>query len=137
MPTQFALDLQLLGGVWMIQIFPALVFGLFTRWFGGGALFLGWLVGIVVGTSLSWTGKGWAPVHKLDDLPLFGAVDTGLHFAAYNGVTAVVLNLVVAAAISLVYRSKARDETRPEDYLDRAVATDGVDRIDMASAGAH
>ena len=37
MPTQFALDLQLLGGVWMVQIFPALIFGLFTRWFSGWA----------------------------------------------------------------------------------------------------
>ena len=35
MPTQFALDLQLLGGVWMIQIFPAMVFGLYGRWFSG------------------------------------------------------------------------------------------------------
>ncbi len=30
LPTQFALDLQLLGGVWMIQIFPAIIFGLYT-----------------------------------------------------------------------------------------------------------
>ena len=121
MPTQFALDLQLLGGVWMIQIFPALVFGLFTRWFSGGALFVGWLVGIVVGTSLSWTAKAWAPVHRLDDLPFIGPVDTGLHFAAYNGLTAVILNFAVAALISLVWRSKAPDETRPEDYIDDGV----------------
>ena len=35
MPTKFAVDLQLLGGVWMVQIFPAMIFGLFTRWFSG------------------------------------------------------------------------------------------------------
>ena len=28
--TNYAIDLQLLGGVWMIQIFPALIFGLYT-----------------------------------------------------------------------------------------------------------
>ena len=33
LPTQYALDLQLLGGLWILQTFPALVFGLFTRWF--------------------------------------------------------------------------------------------------------
>src|ERR1700746_3953226 len=33
LPVQFALDLQLLGGLWILQTFPALVFGLFTRWF--------------------------------------------------------------------------------------------------------
>ena len=36
MPTQYALDLQLLGGLWIMQTFPALVFGLYTRWFRAG-----------------------------------------------------------------------------------------------------
>jgi solute:Na+ symporter, SSS family len=122
MPTQFALDLQLLGGVWMIQIFPALIFGLFTRWFGGAALFVGWLVGIVVGTTLSYTPQPdgtvkWLPVHKLaGDLPLVGHFDLG--FAAYNGLTGVVLNALLAALLSLALRSRAPDATRPEDYLD-------------------
>jgi len=122
MPTQFALDLQLLGGVWMIQIFPALVFGLFTRWFSGWALFAGWLVGIVVGTVLSYTPQPdgsakWLPVHKLaGDLPFVGHFDFG--FAAYNGLTGVALNAILAALLSLVMRSNAPDATRPEDYLD-------------------
>ncbi|HJR11690.1 MAG TPA: sodium:solute symporter family protein, partial [Rhodanobacteraceae bacterium] len=32
LPTKFAIDLQLLGGIWMLQIFPAVICGLFTRW---------------------------------------------------------------------------------------------------------
>jgi SSS family solute:Na+ symporter len=119
MPTQFALDLQLLGGVWMVQIFPAVVFGLFTRWCSGRALFVGWLVGMIVGTALSWTPKGWVPVHKLAwDFPGVGHVDSGLGFAAYNGFTALVLNIAVATLLSLALRSQAPDETKPEDYLD-------------------
>jgi SSS family solute:Na+ symporter len=120
--SDFAIVLQLLGGVWMIQIFPALIFGLFTRWFSGAALFVGWLVGIVLGTVLSYTPQPdgtvkWLPVHKLaGDLPLVGHFDWG--FAAYNGLTAVALNAVLAALLSLVLRSNAPDETRPEDYLD-------------------
>jgi SSS family solute:Na+ symporter len=118
MPTQFALDLQLLGGVWMVQIFPALVIGLFTRWFSGWALFIGWAAGMIAGTALSWTPKAWVPVHKLAwDLPGLGPVDSGLGFAAYNGLTAVLLNFVIAALLSVVMRSKAPDETRPEDYV--------------------
>ena len=31
--TQYALDLQLLGGVWILQTFPAIVIGLYTGWF--------------------------------------------------------------------------------------------------------
>src|SRR6201987_3964253 len=43
LPTQFALDLQLLGGLWILQIFPAVVFGLYTRWFRSEGLLLGWV----------------------------------------------------------------------------------------------
>jgi SSS family solute:Na+ symporter len=126
MPTQFALDLQLLGGVWMIQIFPALVFGLFTRWYSGGALLIGWAVGMIAGTTASWTGAGWAPVHPLKwDIPFFGTFDPGLGFAAYNGVTAVVLNIAVATVLSLVLRPRGLDETSASDYLEGSGAAAG------------
>src|SRR5262249_12271789 len=32
LPTTYAIDLQLLGGVWILQTLPAIVIGLFTRW---------------------------------------------------------------------------------------------------------
>lgn len=106
MPTQFALDLQLLGGVWMIQIFPAMVFGLFTRWFSGSALCIGWFVGIVVGTNLSRIGQSWVPVHAI-----LGEI------SAYNGLIAVILNICVAGLLTyLLPFSRGVDETRPEDY---------------------
>ena len=116
MPTQFALDLQLLGGVWMVQIFPAVIFGLYTRWFSGWALLIGWAAGMIVGTSLSWTEKAWVPVHALKwDMPLVGAVDLNLGVASYKGLTAVIVNFLIAAALSLVVRSRASDKTSPED----------------------
>src|SRR5690242_5834321 len=64
-PTKFAIDFQLLGGVWMIQCFPAIIFGLYTRWFSGWALLGGWAVGMVVGTYLAWTPGAWVPVHSV------------------------------------------------------------------------
>ena len=119
MPTRFALDLQLLGGVWMVQIFPAVILGLYGRWLSGRALLGGWAVGMTVGTALSWGEKAWTPVHALKwNLPFAGQIDAGLGFAVYNGLTAVAANLVVAALLSLVFRSKS-DETAPEDYDDR------------------
>src|SRR6202165_4727768 len=42
LPTQYAINLQLLGGVWIIQIFPAVVVGLYTRWLHRTALLIGW-----------------------------------------------------------------------------------------------
>ncbi len=123
MPTQFALDLQLLGGVWMIQIFPAIVLGLFTRWYSGYALLFGWVVGMVAGTGLSWTDKGWAPVHALKwDIPLVGTFDPGLSFAVYNGVTALILNIVVATMLAVAFRPRGVDETSERDYLEIGAA---------------
>jgi len=123
MPTQFALDLQLLGGVWMVQIFPAMIFGLYTRWFSGPALLVGWAAGMIVGTALAWGDKAWVPVHALNwDVPLIGHVDLGLGFAAYNGLTAVIVNVVVATILSLVWRSSAPDETSSADYEDSVAA---------------
>ncbi len=89
-PTKFALDLQLLGGVWMIQIFPALIFGLFSHRFSGIGLLCGWAVGMVLGTWLAWTPGAWVPVHVL-----FG---TGI--AVYNGLIGLVANIFVAIVLS-------------------------------------
>ena len=53
LPLEFAINLQLLGGIWMLQIFPASCSACYTRWFRGGALFAGWAVGMTLGTALS------------------------------------------------------------------------------------
>ncbi|HEX8496555.1 MAG TPA: sodium:solute symporter, partial [Actinomycetales bacterium] len=39
---QNAINFQLLGGIWILQTLPSLVFGLFTRWFHRWALLAGW-----------------------------------------------------------------------------------------------
>lgn len=38
MDKTISLNLQLLGGIWILQTFPAIVVGLFTRWFHRWAL---------------------------------------------------------------------------------------------------
>ncbi len=120
MPTKFAVDLQLLGGVWMVQIFPAMILGLYTRWYSGPALLVGWAAGMIVGTSLAW---GAVPVHALAwDVPLIGRIDSGLGFASYNGLTAVIVNIVVATVLSALWKSHAPDQTAAADYEDAAPA---------------
>ena len=52
-----------------------------------------------------------------------GQLDLGLGFAAYNGLTAVIVNFIVATALSAIWRSKAADQTAALDYEDRAAAT--------------
>ena len=47
---QNAINFQLLGGIWILQTFPAIVVGLYTRWLHRWALLLGWAVAMVYGT---------------------------------------------------------------------------------------
>ena len=46
----FSINLQLLGGIWILQTFPAIVIGLYTRWFHRWALILGWAAAMAYGT---------------------------------------------------------------------------------------
>jgi SSS family solute:Na+ symporter len=50
LPIQYGIDFQLLGGIWILQTFPAVVFGLYRTPLRGWPLFIGWLVGMIIGT---------------------------------------------------------------------------------------
>jgi SSS family solute:Na+ symporter len=104
-PTKLAIDFQLLGGVWMIQIFPAVILGLYTRWFSGWALLIGWAAGMIVGTWLSWGAGSVVVTHSLFDT-----------LTAYNGLTAVALNLIVSAVLSLFLPKGAAGPITASDY---------------------
>jgi hypothetical protein len=42
LPLQYAIQLQLLGGIWISQTIPAVIVGLYTRWLNPWALIIGW-----------------------------------------------------------------------------------------------
>ena len=97
MPTKFALDLQLLGGVWILQTFPALVFGIYSRRLGAPALLAGWLVGIVGGSWIAFA-DGIKPVHTL----MIG----GQGYTVYTGLLALALNVIVAVVVQMALGSR-------------------------------
>jgi SSS family solute:Na+ symporter len=111
-PLQYALWLQLLGGVWISQTLPSVVIGLYTRFFNGWALFLGWVAGFGTGTWMV-LQNNFAPVYPLKLL--------GTTFPCYIAIAALVLNLVVAGVLSLVFNAVASDKhndvTRVADYV--------------------
>jgi SSS family solute:Na+ symporter len=114
LPTQYAIDLQLLGGVWILQTFPAIVFGLFAplgRWMRPTGLLIGWVVGMAVGTGIAFS-EGLKPVHAL----AFG----GHTYTVYIGLIALAVNIVVSVIASVVAMAMnadaPRDITRPSDY---------------------
>jgi solute:Na+ symporter, SSS family len=125
--TQFALDLQLLGGVWILQTFPAIVIGLYTGWFHRHALIVGWAVGMIYGTWTAWNNPkvGDPGSHFGSPLDPFLSVpwsETFLPFETlvYIGFTAFLLNLVVTVVLTAILRAvkvpTGVDQTSPADY---------------------
>jgi SSS family solute:Na+ symporter len=98
LPVQYALDLQLLGGLWILQTFPALVFGLFTRWFRAEGLLAGWAVGILWG---SWTA--WSNGLK----PLATVTIGGTGYSFYVGLGALILNIATAVIVTAILGRRA------------------------------
>ncbi|MFJ8432341.1 monocarboxylate uptake permease MctP [Kitasatospora sp. NPDC094019] len=116
MDKQAAINLQLLGGLWILQTFVSIVGGLFTRWFHHWALLAGWAAGMVYGT---WQAYGIASP-KTKHFGGNAAEIPGIGEFGYIGLTAFVLNLLVAVVLTLVLRAvkapDGPDETRPGDY---------------------
>jgi SSS family solute:Na+ symporter len=143
MDKQNAINFQLLGGIWILQTFPAIVFSLYTRWFHRYALLAGWAVGMVYGTIEAYkvinpaTGKHFGG--SLGLIP-------GLDQMGYIAMTAFAINLVVAVVLSAVLRtmkfSNGTDETTPADYfadagdprVEKDKAARVVDEADPTSA---
>lgn len=120
---QFSIDLQLIGGVIILQTLPAVALGLMTRWFHRGALIAGWAAGLLVGLALLYQipnpAKGkehfGGSAYPLSD---FG-FDTKM--TLYVGVIALLINVLVAVVGTVVCRAAnlkdGVDATREDDYL--------------------
>ena len=114
---QNAINFQLLGGVWILQTFPAIVLGLYTRWFHRWALLVGWAVGMVYGTITAYQQSSPAT----EALRLVAGPGAVRRQVGYIALTAFVLNIVVAVVLTFVFRAMKApdgvDQTEPSDYF--------------------
>ncbi|MCZ8511054.1 sodium:solute symporter [Paenibacillus filicis] len=112
MNRQDAINLQLLGGIWILQTLPAVIIGLYTNWFNKWALFLGWAAGMVWGTYMA-AATGYGNQFKLP----FGL---GGGTTVYSGLYALAVNFIIALVLTVIFRSigmrGGKDETVPSDY---------------------
>ncbi|MGC1520642.1 MAG: sodium:solute symporter [Steroidobacteraceae bacterium] len=111
-PTKYAIQLQLLGGIWIIQTLPPVMLGAYTRWFNSWALLAGWAVGTYAGTAMAVAAKlsPTFPLHLGDHT-----------FPGYTAVYTVLLNLLVAIILTPIFNAMAPqrppvDETVAADY---------------------
>jgi len=109
-PTQFAIYLQLLGGILIIQTLPSVLIGVYTRWFNDWALLVGWAVGTSAGVWM------FVAANLGPNYPLAFAGHT---FPGYTALYTVVLNLIVAIVLTPLFNAmggKQVDATAAADY---------------------
>ncbi|WP_229072309.1 monocarboxylate uptake permease MctP [Actinoplanes sp. DH11] len=129
---QFSIDLQLIGGVIILQTAPAVVIGLYTRWLHRGALMAGWAAGMGLGFWMLWQIPNAATGRKHFGGSAFPLSEFGFDTqkTIYVGFVTVLVNLLVAALVTLVLRAaktpEGTDHTAPDDYL----ADEGDPRIE-------
>ncbi|NUT32631.1 MAG: sodium:solute symporter [Hamadaea sp.] len=118
---QFSIDLQLIGGVIILQTLPSVAIGLFTRWFHKGALIAGWVAGMGLGMWMLYNvGNATRPHFSGSNFALekFG-FDTKM--TIYVGFVAVLANLLVAVVGTLILRAAkvadGPDHTKEQDYF--------------------
>jgi solute:Na+ symporter, SSS family len=99
-PTQYAINLQLLGVIWMVQIVPAFVLGLYTRALHPKALLLGWAIAMAAATWMAASTIGAT-----------GGLSPNITFSywghpvsAFIALYGLAINLAVAAIASLLLR---------------------------------
>jgi solute:Na+ symporter, SSS family len=112
-PLQFAINLQLLGGVWILQTFPAIVFGLYGRWFHDRALLIGWLVGMVLGTAMA-VSQQFSSVYPLH----IGASILPAYAALYAFVANMIVAVVLTPILDAVRLPRRPDATAPTEYVE-------------------
>jgi solute:Na+ symporter, SSS family len=114
LPKTFSINLQLLGGVWILQLAPMVIGGLFTRWFHRWALLTGWFAGMIYGTIAAYNVASPTALHWA------GSSDIVFGHSIYIGLSAVIINLVAAVVLTLVLRAaktpEGPDETLPHQY---------------------
>lgn len=117
MDKQNAINLQLLGGIWILQTFPAIVIGLYTRWMHRWALLTGWAAGMIYGTYTAYGVASPATKHfggSTEVIPVLGKL-------GYIALTAFVLNVLVSITLTVALRAvkvpAGRDETVAIDYF--------------------
>jgi len=104
-PQAYAIQLQLLGGIWIIQLLPPMLLGLYSRGFNALALLIGWVVGTAIGTTMAATQGFAASVYPLEIL--------GVTIPGYAALYSVAINLLLAVLLSPLFDLVGRRTAAP------------------------
>ncbi|MGY1815644.1 monocarboxylate uptake permease MctP [Blastococcus sp. SYSU D00820] len=146
---QFSIDLQLIGGVIILQTLPSVALGLFTRWLHRGALIAGWVAGMATGLLMVYDiprlGPDGSVVREHFGGSSYPLANFGFDSQAsvYAGFLALLANLLVAVVVTVVLRAMRVDDgvdgTAPSDYTaerEDPTVRDLPDPLESAPPGA-
>jgi SSS family solute:Na+ symporter len=148
---QFSIDLQLIGGVIILQTLPSVAVGLYTRWMHRGALVAGWAAGMVVGLWMLYeipklNPKTHAVVKEHFGGSAYALSKLGFDTKAtiYPGIVSVLANLLVVVVVTLILRAMKVDDgvdgTEVADYTaerEDPTVRDLPDPLESAPPGAR
>jgi SSS family solute:Na+ symporter len=103
-PTDYAIYLQLLGGIWIIQTLPAVVLGVFSDWFNDWALLVGWAAGTIAGTAMAFA------THLT---PAYTVHLAGWSLPGYSAFYTLLLNLALATLLTPLLQGFTARASRP------------------------
>jgi SSS family solute:Na+ symporter len=123
---QFSIDLQLIGGVIILQTLPSVAIGLYTRWLHRIGLIAGWAAGMAAGLLALYVTQRVGPdgtvVREHFGGSAFALSDLGFDttVTVYAGFVALLANLVVTVLVTAALRAAGVDDgvdgTAANDY---------------------
>jgi SSS family solute:Na+ symporter len=125
-PTTFAINLQLLSNIWIVQTLPVVFLGLFTNWFHRRALLIGLIGGLIAGT--------W-PIVVQNFLSSVVTLSFGrFSLPVYAAIVALVVNLILSAGLTPLFRAfhvrEGEDQTTPADFETHPVAGSQIELLE-------
>ncbi|HEY7127531.1 MAG TPA: sodium:solute symporter [Ktedonobacterales bacterium] len=115
--TATAINLQLLGGAWIIQTLPPVFLGLYTKWFHRYAMIIGWIGGMTAATWLA-VANNYA---SLTPVNFFGT-SVSLMPALVGLVANLVLCIIFTPVFQAMKVAQGQDGTTPADFEQEPVA---------------
>ncbi|GAA2211530.1 sodium:solute symporter [Nonomuraea monospora] len=137
---QFSIDLQLIGGVIILQTLPSVALGLYTRWFHKGGLIAGWALGLAAGMWMLYLIPNPASGKQHFGGSAFALSNFGFDtkMTIYAGFLALAVNLIVAVVGTVIFKAAkvadGEDATAQDDYF----ADEGDPKVkDLDLTGSH
>ena len=121
-PATYAIQLQLLGGILILQTLPPIFIGLYSKWFHKNALIVGWCGGMISGIGLEWIANKlafsltvpWTIPFTSINITIPGIVgtiagtlyNTGSPFGLlFIGLIALVVNLIICIILTPIFNA--------------------------------